>query len=106
MIILLVVAAGSRNNFELLMATVGVFMVPGYFRIARSQTLAVRGEPYIDAARVSGLSDVRIIFRHVITAVYPPVIIQTALTAGSRWACRQGSSSSASAIPTSRAGAP
>ncbi|WP_136054908.1 dipeptide/oligopeptide/nickel ABC transporter permease/ATP-binding protein [Microbacterium sp. K24] len=82
MIILLVVAAGSRNNFELLMATVGVFMVPGYFRISRSQTLAVRGEPYIDAARVSGLSDGRIIFRHVITAVYPPVIIQTALTAG------------------------
>ncbi|AZH77917.1 MULTISPECIES: dipeptide/oligopeptide/nickel ABC transporter permease/ATP-binding protein [Microbacterium] len=82
MIILLVVAAGSRNNFELLMATVGVFMVPGYFRIARSQTLAVRSEPYIDAARVSGLSDARIIFRHVITAVYPPVIIQTALTAG------------------------
>lgn len=82
MIILLVVAAGSRNNFEVLMATVGVFMVPGYFRISRSQTLAVRGEPYIDAARVSGLSDTRIIFRHVITAVYPPVIIQTALTAG------------------------
>lgn len=82
MIILLVVAAGSRNNFELLMATVGVFMVPGYFRISRSQTLAVRGEPYIDAARVSGLSDARIIFRHVIRAVYPPVIIQTALTAG------------------------
>lgn len=82
MIILLVVAAGSRNNFELLMATVGVFMVPGYFRIARSQTLAVRSEPYIDAARVSGLSDGRIIFRHVIKAVYPPVIIQTALTAG------------------------
>ncbi|WP_259614212.1 dipeptide/oligopeptide/nickel ABC transporter permease/ATP-binding protein [Microbacterium paraoxydans] len=82
MIILLVVAAGSRNNFELLMVTVGVFMVPGYFRIARSQTLAVREEPYIDAARVSGLSDARIIFRHVIPAVYPPVIIQTALTAG------------------------
>ncbi|MBN9156487.1 MULTISPECIES: dipeptide/oligopeptide/nickel ABC transporter permease/ATP-binding protein [unclassified Microbacterium] len=82
MIILLVVAAGSRNNFELLMVTVGVFMVPGYFRIARSQTMSVREEPYIDAARVSGLSDARIISRHVVTAVYPPVIIQTALTAG------------------------
>ncbi|WP_091231280.1 dipeptide/oligopeptide/nickel ABC transporter permease/ATP-binding protein [Microbacterium sp. 3J1] len=82
MIILLVVAAGSRNNFEVLMVTVGVFMVPGYFRISRSQTLAVRGEAYIDAARVSGLSDARIIFRHVIKAVYPAVIIQTALTAG------------------------
>lgn len=82
MIILLVVAAGSRNNFEVLMVTVGVFMVPGYFRISRSQTLAVRAETYIDAARVSGLSDGRIIFRHVIRAVYPTVIIQTALTAG------------------------
>ncbi len=82
MIILLVVAAGSRNNFVVLMATVGVFMVPGYFRISRSTTLAVRGEAYIDAARVSGLSDARIIFRHIIKAVYPPVIIQTALTAG------------------------
>ncbi|MFS0911576.1 dipeptide/oligopeptide/nickel ABC transporter permease/ATP-binding protein [Microbacterium sp. 179-I 3D2 NHS] len=82
MIILLVVAAGSRNNFELLMVTVGIFMVPGYFRISRSQTLAVRAEPYLDAARVSGLSDARIVSRHVLRAVYPPVIIQTALTAG------------------------
>lgn len=82
MIILLVVAAGTRSNFELLMVTVGVFMVPGYFRIARSTTLAVRGEAYIDAARVSGLTDGRILSRHVVKSVYAPVVIQTALTAG------------------------
>ncbi len=82
MIILLVVAAGTRSNFELLMMTVGVFMIPGYFRIARSTTLAVRGEAYIDAARVSGLTDLRILSVHIVKSVYAPVIIQTALTAG------------------------
>ncbi|MFT3798335.1 dipeptide/oligopeptide/nickel ABC transporter permease/ATP-binding protein [Microbacterium sp.] len=82
MIILLVVAAGTRSDFTLLMITVGVFLAPGYFRIARSTTLAVRSEPYIDAARVSGLGSARIISTHIVKTVYAPVIIQTALTAG------------------------
>lgn len=82
MIILLIVAAGTRNDFTVLMATLGVFMAPGYFRLTRSTVLAVRNEPYVDAARVSGLGDVRILSRHIVKAVYAPVIIQTALTAG------------------------
>jgi len=82
MIILLVVAAGTRSDFVILMATVGVFMAPGYFRMARSTTLMVRGETYIDAARVSGLTNTRILSRHIIRSTYAPVTIQTALTAG------------------------
>ncbi|GAA3697376.1 dipeptide/oligopeptide/nickel ABC transporter permease/ATP-binding protein [Arthrobacter ginkgonis] len=82
MIILLIVAAGTGADFTIIMITVGVFMAPGYFRIARSAALAVRNEPYIDAARVAGLTDLRIMGRHVVTAVYAPIIIQTALTAG------------------------
>ncbi|MGL3805469.1 dipeptide/oligopeptide/nickel ABC transporter permease/ATP-binding protein [Paeniglutamicibacter sp. R2-26] len=82
MIILLIVAAGSGNNFTVIMLTVGVFMAPGYFRLTRSTVLTVRNEAYIDAAIVSGLSDARILGRHVIKAVYAPITIQTALTAG------------------------
>ncbi|WP_025156966.1 dipeptide/oligopeptide/nickel ABC transporter permease/ATP-binding protein [Leifsonia aquatica] len=82
MIMLLIVAAGTRNDFTVLMATLGVFMAPGYFRLTRSTVLAVRNEPYVDAARVSGLGDARILSRHIVKAVYAPVIIQTALTAG------------------------
>ena len=82
MIILLIVAAGTRNDFTVLMATLGVFMAPGYFRLTRSTVLAVRNEPYVDAARVSGLGNARIMARHIVKAVYAPVIIQTALTAG------------------------
>lgn len=82
MIILLIVAAGTRNDFTVLMATLGVFMAPGYFRLTRSTVLAVRNEPYVDAARVAGLGPARILSRHIVKAVYAPVIIQTALTAG------------------------
>ena len=82
MIILLIVAAATRNDFNLIMVTVGVFMAPGYFRLTRSTTMTVRNEPYIDAALVAGLSNGRIIARHVVQAVYAPIIIQTALTAG------------------------
>ena len=42
---------------------------------------AVRSELYVDAARVSGLSDLRIIGRHVLSVVRAPIIIQTAIVA-------------------------
>jgi len=82
MIILLVVASGTRSNFGLIMATVGVLLAPGYFRIARSTALTIRNEPFIDAAWVSGLTHPRIIVRHILPGVYAPIIIQTALAAG------------------------
>ncbi|GAB3886553.1 hypothetical protein GCM10029964_051030 [Kibdelosporangium lantanae] len=82
MIVLLVVAAGTGQNFTVLMVALGVFLAPGYFRIARARALAVRKEPYIDAARVAGLTNVRILRTHMLRAVYAPIIVQTALTAG------------------------
>ncbi|MFE6995524.1 dipeptide/oligopeptide/nickel ABC transporter permease/ATP-binding protein [Microbacterium sp. NPDC057659] len=82
MIILLIVGANTGNNFDILMVTIGVFMAPGYFRLTRSTVLAVRNETYVDAARVSGLSNTRIMSRHVIRPVIAPIVIQSALTAG------------------------
>ncbi|KUF13240.1 dipeptide/oligopeptide/nickel ABC transporter permease/ATP-binding protein [Streptomyces silvensis] len=82
MIVLLIVAAGTGADFTVLMVTVGAFMAPGYYRISRSRALAVRKEPYVDAARVAGLTHTRILHAHMFRAVRAPVIIQSALTAG------------------------
>ncbi|WP_330241457.1 dipeptide/oligopeptide/nickel ABC transporter permease/ATP-binding protein [Streptomyces sp. NBC_00525] len=82
MIVLLIVAAGTGADFTVLMVTVGAFMAPGYYRISRSKALAVRREPYVDAARVAGLTHGRILRAHMLRAVRAPVIIQSALTAG------------------------
>ncbi|XVV00316.1 dipeptide/oligopeptide/nickel ABC transporter permease/ATP-binding protein [Actinosynnema sp. CA-248983] len=82
MIVLLVVAAGTGQDFTVLMVALGVFLAPGYFRITRARALAVRREPYIDAARVAGVTNPRILRTHMLRAVYAPIVVQTALTAG------------------------
>ncbi len=82
MIVLLVVAAGTGQSFPVLMVALGIFLAPGYYRITRARALSVRKEPYIDAARVSGVTNPRILRTHMMRAVYAPIIVQTALTAG------------------------
>lgn len=60
------------------MVVLGVLIAPNFFRLVRNLVIAVRNELYVDAARVSGLSDIRIIFRHIFPVVRAPVIIMAA----------------------------
>jgi len=64
------------------MAVFGVLIAPAFYRVVYSAVSAVRGELYVDAARVSGLSDPRIIGRHVLTVVRAPAIVLAANIAG------------------------
>jgi ABC-type dipeptide/oligopeptide/nickel transport system ATPase component/ABC-type dipeptide/oligopeptide/nickel transport system permease subunit len=64
------------------MAVFGLLIAPSYFRLVRGVVTAVRKELYVDAARVAGLSDARIIFRHVLGAVRAPIIIQSSFVLG------------------------
>jgi peptide/nickel transport system permease protein len=64
------------------MVTLGVISSPTVFYLVRTLTRTVRTELYVDAARVSGLSNVRIIGRHVFLAIKGPLIILAAFLAG------------------------
>jgi peptide/nickel transport system permease protein len=77
-VVLLVVLAVVGQNMYLAMAVFGVLMSPGVFRLIRASVTAVREELYVDAARVSGLSDPRIMRRHVLPVAIAPTIIQAA----------------------------
>ncbi len=44
---------------------VAVYTVPIFARFARGQTLAVKQEPYIEACRAMGMSNLRILVRHI-----------------------------------------
>lgn len=61
------------------MAVFGVLMTPAFFRLVSGMVKAVRNELYVDAARVTGLSDTRIIGRHILSVVRAPIIIQAGL---------------------------
>lgn len=81
-IVLLAFFQALGSSIYLSMAVFGVLLSPGFFRLTRSLVRSVRNELYIDAARVSGLSDLRIILRHILLAVRAPVTIQVSIVAG------------------------
>ncbi|GAA4697481.1 dipeptide/oligopeptide/nickel ABC transporter permease/ATP-binding protein [Phytohabitans rumicis] len=77
-VVLLVVLAVVGQNMYLAMMVFGVLMAPGVFRLIRASVTSVREELYVDAARVSGLGDARIMRRHILPVVIAPTIIQAA----------------------------
>ena len=77
-VFLIALYALTGPNLVAAMAVFGVILAPTYFRLVRSVVVGVRNELYVDAARVVGLSDLRIVGRHILWAVRAPVIIQSA----------------------------
>ncbi|WP_331766564.1 dipeptide/oligopeptide/nickel ABC transporter permease/ATP-binding protein [Embleya sp. NBC_00896] len=80
-IIVLVVLSVFPGNLHAAMITFGVLGSPGLVRILRSQTLGIREELYVDAAKVAGLSHPRILWRHILPRMASIVIVQAALFA-------------------------
>lgn len=68
----------------------GVLLSPAFYRLTYAAVTAIREELYVDAARVSGLSDGRIIGRHILTVVRAPLIIQAAMILGIAIAIQSG----------------
>jgi peptide/nickel transport system permease protein len=51
---------------------------PGYTRLIRGEVLRVKTEDYIEAAKASGASDLRIMFRHILpNSIYSLIVVVT-----------------------------
>jgi ABC-type dipeptide/oligopeptide/nickel transport system permease subunit len=59
---------------------IAIVYVPRFARVARGATLGVRHELYIEAARLSGVTPIRIAIRHVIPNISAPMIVLSALS--------------------------
>lgn len=82
MIVLLIIISIVGTKTYLAMAVFGFMMSPSVFRLTRSQASAVREELYVDAARVAGIKDARIIRKHILPVVIQPSIIQLSMLLG------------------------
>ncbi|WP_347753748.1 dipeptide/oligopeptide/nickel ABC transporter permease/ATP-binding protein [Agrococcus sp. ProA11] len=81
-LIIIVVITSLGSGLAPTMVTLGVLASPDLFRLTRSVVVNVRDELYIDAARVSGLSDIRIIFRHILSVVLGPLLVRASFVFG------------------------
>jgi peptide/nickel transport system permease protein len=59
-----------------------IVMWPAYARLLRSQAITVRGQEYVEAARSLGLSNLKIILRHVVPNCLDAVIAQGSMDVG------------------------
>ena len=59
-----------------LLIAITISQIPGFTRIVRSSVLSVVGEDYIEAAKMGGSSDLRIIMHDVLPNAIGPIIVQ------------------------------
>jgi peptide/nickel transport system permease protein len=62
-----------------LIGLIAIAFVPGYARLARAQTFAIKQNPYIKAERSLGASRTRIVVRHIVPNIITPLIILMAM---------------------------
>lgn len=82
--ILLALLVVSILGVELrnVMLAVGVSMIPRFARLVRGTVLSARENVYVEAARVSGAQEYRLIVRHILPNVISPVIVLGTLSLG------------------------
>lgn len=90
LLLLIVLMPVTKGDYRATMLIFGVLLSPGIYRIVRNLVIGVKNELYVDAARVSGLSNLRILGRHVLFAVRGPIIIAAAFLAGSAISLQSG----------------
>ncbi len=78
----LAVVAALGPGLPQVMIAVGVHEIPRFARLVRGSVLSVRSYEYVDAARVLGAADLRIMLRHVVPNVIAPIIVLTSLDIG------------------------
>jgi len=69
-------------GLENVMVAVGISSIPQFLRVVRSSVLSAKENVYVEAAKVAGCSNRRIIFRHILPNVVAPVIILSTLWVG------------------------
>jgi peptide/nickel transport system permease protein len=81
-VVLLAARAVLGPSLWTVMIIFGVLLIPAFYRLVYAAVSGVRNELFVDAARVSGVSDRRIIARHILTVVRAPIILQASIVFG------------------------
>ena len=72
------VAILGSSLFNLMLA-VGIASIPEYTRVVRGTVLSARETEYVTAARVSGAAGRRVMLRHILPNIMPPIIVMVTL---------------------------
>ena len=78
-----IVAALGNTVANIVIAT-AIINLPFYIRVARAESSVLRHAGFIEAARLAGNSEMRLLFHHIVPNILPPMTVQISLNMG--WA--------------------
>jgi peptide/nickel transport system permease protein len=78
-----IVAALGNSVGNIVIAT-AIINLPFYGRYARAEVNLRRDAPYVEAARMGGNGDLRVVASHIVPNILPPMMVQASLNMG--WA--------------------
>jgi peptide/nickel transport system permease protein len=78
------IVAALGNTVENIIYATAIINFPFYARVSRAEVNVRRNMEYIKAARISGNSEIRVVFSHILPNILPPMMVQVSLNLG--WA--------------------
>ncbi|OGB24173.1 MAG: peptide ABC transporter permease [Burkholderiales bacterium RIFCSPLOWO2_02_FULL_57_36] len=78
-----IVAALGNTVANIVLAT-AIINLPFYMRVARAESSVLKNAGFVEAARLAGNGEIRVLFHHIIPNILPPMTVQVSLNMG--WA--------------------
>ncbi|MGE0717182.1 MAG: ABC transporter permease [Alphaproteobacteria bacterium] len=75
LVMALVMAAALGPSLGNTIVAISIPLIPAVARVIRSNTLALRELPFVESARTVGMSELRIVLRHVLPNTLAPLIV-------------------------------
>lgn len=73
------IVAALGNSIPNLILAIGLGLVASFARVTRSAVITIRSEQYIEAARSTGASGMRIIWKYILPNAMAPIIVEISM---------------------------
>lgn len=80
LVILFRIAFEKANSMVVLFLAIGLVSWLTMARVVRGQVLSLRAQPFIEAARAAGITEMRIFIHHLLPNLVGPIIVYASLT--------------------------
>ncbi len=82
MLLALIIIASLGPSIQNVMIAVGISTVPQFSRLTRASVLSIKEMTYVEASRVIGATDFRIIYKHIFPNIVSSLIVLATLQVG------------------------
>ena len=83
LVLALVMAAALGPSLHNTIIAISIPLIPYAARVARANTLSFKEQPFVEAARAVGTSELRIVLRHILPNTLAPLIVLATAQLGS-----------------------